>query len=746
VPEDVPPVVPGVVRLMPPDVEPPVVPLLMPPDVEPPPVVPLLMPPDVEPLPIVPLLVPPATEPDDASPEAVPGVEPVDVPVLPLVVPPLTPPDADPGIELEPPRLADVPPEASGVVLDVPGALIEPEVPPELEPGDAAGELAIVCASRLHALKSLCVGSAASAMLQKPNTLAAVSTAVARVFPFVVIVALLVVFVVCITWETQRSTRVAVCVAGVSIGVPGSVVARSVGRGVSDPSGVFSDAILQSKRHLAGERSLPYPPTSRPGMPACESGGTGRRAGLRIQWLTPWGFESPLSHHSSHRPTAGPRVIGGGVVLWLESTPGSPMKVAVEEIEGCKRRLAVEAPADVVRQEWERAYGRVQKQARLPGFRKGHVPRSLVKLHFAGDVRREVAEHLIPDVYRQALSEARIEPVNEPDLQDVRLEEDAPLSFVAVVEVKPAITLGEYRGLEVQHAAVPVGDADVDEALGQMREQHAEFRNVERPAAAGDLVIVDYTLTPEGKDAATATGYQFLVGSSAVMPEIDEAVVGMAAGDERSVGVRFPDNYRVEELRGRSGSAVVKLNEVKEKVLPALDDEFARALGQFESLEQVREELRKQLEVRRVADERRQLEDKVIEALLGRHEFAVPEALVVREVSHQIEHARERMRRQGVDPDRLPWDYAKLIGELRPAAEKIVKRSLILEALAERETLAPTEQDVDAELERLAGMAQRPAPALRRMMEKSGDLDGLRTSLRERQALDFLVRHASIRE
>src|SRR5213080_2521321 len=152
------------------------------------------------------------------------------------------------------------------------------------------------------------------------------------------------------------------------------------------------------------------------------------------------------------------------------------MKVAVEAIEGCKRRLAVEAPVDVVKQEWERAYGRVQKQARLPGFRKGHVPRSLVKVHFSDDVRREVAEHLIPDVYRQALSEAKLDPVNEPDLQEVRLEEGAPLSFVAVVEVKPAIDLGEYRGVEVQHAPPPVVDEEDDATIERMREEQAQFR------------------------------------------------------------------------------------------------------------------------------------------------------------------------------------------------------------------------------------------------------------------------------
>src|SRR5438552_18004402 len=137
------------------------------------------------------------------------------------------------------------------------------------------------------------------------------------------------------------------------------------------------------------------------------------------------------------------------------------MKVEVTDVEACKRRVAVEAPLEVVTKEWEQAYGRVQKQARLPGFRKGHVPRSLVKVHFSDDVRREVAEHLIPDVYRQALSEAKLDPVNEPDLQEVKLEEGAPLSFIAVVEVKPSITLGEYKGIEVEHAPKPVTAEDV---------------------------------------------------------------------------------------------------------------------------------------------------------------------------------------------------------------------------------------------------------------------------------------------
>jgi trigger factor len=420
------------------------------------------------------------------------------------------------------------------------------------------------------------------------------------------------------------------------------------------------------------------------------------------------------------------------------------MKVDVESLEACKRRLSVEAPLDVVREAWERAYGRVQKQARLPGFRKGHVPRSLVKLHFADDVRREVIEHLIPDVYRQALAEARLEPVDDPDLTDVTLEENAPLTFKAVVEIRPAIELGEYKGLDVQHAPTPVTDENVDTALEQMRQHHAELRSVERPAGPGDVVIVDYTLSPEGLPPNTESGYTFQVGEGTVLPEIDEAVVGMSAGEEREVGVRFSAQHRREDLRDRPGRATVKVVEVKEKILPALDDDFAKQVGDFDTVDAVRAELRRQLELGRDRDDQRALENKVVDAALARHEFPVPEAMVMREVQHHLEHMRERLRRQGLDPDQVPWDYQKLAAELRPGAAASVRRLLLLQAIAAAEGVSPTEADVEAEIEKLAAATRRPAPAVRRMMERDGDLEGLRARLREQQTLDLLIRHATV--
>jgi len=420
------------------------------------------------------------------------------------------------------------------------------------------------------------------------------------------------------------------------------------------------------------------------------------------------------------------------------------MKVDIEELGACKRRLQVEETPEIVQEAWERAFSRVQRQARLPGFRKGKVPRSMIKLHFSDDVRQEVAKQLIPEVYRQALAETQLQPIEEPDLQEVTLEESAPLKFSAVVEIKPVIELGRYTGLAVQHTPKPFAETEVDDALAQLQDQHAEYRVVERPADLRDLVIMDYTLTPEGMPPRTQTGASVVIGSGSVLPEIDEALIGLAPGGIRQTRVRFPDNHPDEALRGKAADAEVRVSEVKEKVLPALDDDFARGLGEYETLEALRADVRAGLTRRREQENRRALEMATLEAALAAHSFEVPEGLVLRQVGHQIEHVKEQMRRQGVDPDRLPWDYQKILDDTRPAAEQAVKRALLIEAIAQKEGLAPTDADVDAEVERIAHAGQRPAAAVRAMLEQNGGLERLRNSLGEKRTLDFLIDRATI--
>src|SRR5262249_14261897 len=270
------------------------------------------------------------------------------------------------------------------------------------------------------------------------------------------------------------------------------------------------------------------------------------------------------------------------------------------------------------------------------------------------------------------------------------------------------------------------------------RGQRGVARPPERPADPGDLVIVDYTLTPEGMEPRTETGYAFAIGSGAVMPEIDEAAIGLAPGGTRTTRVRFPAEHRTEELRGKAGDAVGKGTEGKEKVLPALDDDFARTVGSFETLDALRDEMRSGLVSRREQENRRALENAVAEAALAEHPFEVPDALVIRQVGYQVEHMREHVRRQGVDPERLPWDYPKLFEELERAAARSGRGALLVEAIAEKEGLMPDDTAVDAEVERIAESSQRPAPAVRSMLEQNGDLERLRISLMEKRTIDFL--------
>jgi trigger factor len=420
------------------------------------------------------------------------------------------------------------------------------------------------------------------------------------------------------------------------------------------------------------------------------------------------------------------------------------MKVQVQELEPCKRQLVVEAPESEVSAAWEKAYGRVQRDARLPGFRRGKVPRSLVRAHFADEVRRAVAEQLVPDVYRRALDETRLSPVEDPEVQDLQLAEGQPLRFTAVVEIKPAITLGEYRGLTVTHTAAALTDADVEAALANLADRHATLATVDRPARTGDHVVLDYTIEPEGAPARTEQGYAFRVGAGRVLPEMDEAVLGLAAGDERRVTVKFPDEHPREELRGKPGQLALRVIEVKEKEVPGLDDDFARGLGSHQTIGELREAVRAELQVQRERHDRRALEEAVVDAALARHEFALPESLVQRDIAHRIGRMQASISRQGVDPAKLDWDYAKLAEELRPAAVRAVRWALLQEAIAEKEELAVTEAEVEAEIARLAQESGRAPQALRSVLQRGGDLDHLRLGLREAKVLKLLVDNARI--
>ena len=225
---------------------------------------------------------------------------------------------------------------------------------------------------------------------------------------------------------------------------------------------------------------------------------------------------------------------------------------------------------------------------------------------------------------------------------------------------------------------------------------------------------------------------------------MDEAVIGLEAGAERQVQVRFPEGHSREELRGRTGQLALRVVEVKEKEVPPIDDELARGLGVHDTLAELRETVRTRLTAERERQDRHALEEAVVDAVLARHTVVVPESLVGREVMHRIEHGRESLRRQGVDPDAMRWDYGKLASELRPDAERVVRRALLLEAIAAKEEIAIGDADVDAEVARLAKESGRAPQAVRSLLERGDELDGLRLALREARTLALLVEHANI--
>jgi trigger factor len=412
------------------------------------------------------------------------------------------------------------------------------------------------------------------------------------------------------------------------------------------------------------------------------------------------------------------------------------MKVEIQELEPCKRQLRVEAPESEVAAAWEAAYGRVQREARLPGFRRGKVPRTLVRAHFSGEVRRAVAEQLIPDVYRRAVDEAHLSPVEEPEVRELQLEEGQPLRFTAVIEIKPAIGLGDYRGVAVTHTPVPLTDADVEAALQNVAERQATLATVTRPARHGDHVVIDYTIEPEGGTPRTEQGYAFKLGGGRILPEMEEAALGLGAGDERRLTVRFPTDHPREDLRGKSGQLSLRVVEVKEEELPALDDDFAKSVSSHQTLAELREAIRAELVVQRERQNRRALEEAVVDAVLARHDFAVPESLIQRDIANRIGRMQASLSRQGV--------YQKLAGDLRPAAERTVRWALLQEAIAEKEELTVSEAEVEAEIARLARESGRAPQAMRSLLQRGGDLEHLALSLREGKVLTLLVDAARI--
>jgi trigger factor len=429
------------------------------------------------------------------------------------------------------------------------------------------------------------------------------------------------------------------------------------------------------------------------------------------------------------------------------------MQVSVEEVSPTRRRLAIEVPVEKVTAEIDRAYGRVQQQARIRGFRPGKVPRTILEKYFGDQVRADVLSHLIEHSFAEAVDQAGLRPVGAPEIVPDSIAAGEPLRYQATIDVLPKIELGSVEGLPAKRPLRDVVDEDVDRALQEIRESLAELRPAEgrETPVKGDFVVVDYVASLDGEALGGEAGGKrenrmVEIGSGGVAPEIEEALQSMTVGESRKIPVAFPAEHPDPKIAGKTVEFDLALRGIREKILPAVDDELAREHGEAETLEALRDKIRERITASIHQASEEQVRDQVMDALLERNAFDAPKSLVDRFTESLV---TDVLMRSGHGAESLRGDETameKLREDLRPRAERQVRAALALETLADREKLEISDADVEERIEAMAGQAGEHADRLRAAYRKEEVRDELRSRLVRERALEWLVARAAIED
>ncbi|WP_020615904.1 trigger factor [Paenibacillus daejeonensis] len=426
------------------------------------------------------------------------------------------------------------------------------------------------------------------------------------------------------------------------------------------------------------------------------------------------------------------------------------MKATWEKIEKNLVVLDVEVEADQVSAALDKAFKKVVNKVSVPGFRKGKVPRAMFEKRFGVEsLYQDAVDILLPDAYAGALDETGITPVDRPEIEVEQFAKGETFKFKAKVIVKPEVTLGDYKGLEVPAAEAQVADEDVTAELERLQQRHAELVVIdEGQVEQGDTTVIDFDGYVDGEafEGGKSERYSLEIGSGSFIPGFEEQLVGMNIGDFKDVEVTFPESYHAEQLAGKAAVFKVKLHEIKRKNLPALDDEFAKDVSEFDTLEEYKEDLKKNLLENKQKEAEQAREVAVVDKATELAEVEIPEIMIENETGHMLKDFENRLRSQGMNLDLYyqfsGQDEAALRGQMQGDAEKRVRNNLVLEAIAKAEGIEVSEDELTEELEKLAQAYNRPAEEIREIFTSNGNLENMKDDLSLRKTIQFLVENS----
>jgi trigger factor len=416
----------------------------------------------------------------------------------------------------------------------------------------------------------------------------------------------------------------------------------------------------------------------------------------------------------------------------------------------CKREIELEIPAENVTKATEKVARDLARVARIPGFRPGKAPVTLIRRRFAEDIQGEVLQSLVPEFLEKALDEKKMIPVTRPEVDKVEFKEGEPLKFRAVFEVLPEFELGDYKNVEVQIDPIEAGEAQIDKAVEEMRERAATFIPVEgRPAKDGDFVLMKLNGTPVGEgEPVEADNIMCHVGAEETLESFTENLRGANAGETKKFRTEYPADYPDDKLKGKTYDYSVEVQSIKEKKLPEVNDEFAKEVAGeaagVSSLAEMRKKILENLQASKEEQQSGQAKDKILEALVAKHDFPVPQALVEHQMDVRLERAARSLAAQGVDPRTVNVDWRAMRAGQQDRAVNDVKAELILDRIATAEKIEASEEDVDKELNLLAENSGESATTLRARLTKQGALDRMKSKLRSDKTIDWLYRNARI--